>query len=116
MRGERGAVLAQVLMMAVVASVLCAGILRARMQPALTTERVRARVADDLSAQGALNRVTEVWVRKGVCGSDAAAGVACVGLGCRCSCLVRPFTDSARAVTVTARASGRACALSATPF
>ncbi|MBI3564817.1 MAG: hypothetical protein HY079_06445 [Elusimicrobia bacterium] len=116
MRGERGAVLAQVLIMSVVAGLLCAAILRARLQPALTTARLQSRVADDLAASGAVNRVVEVWARKGVCGSDGDAGVACAGLGCRCECVVRPFAESGRSVRVAAAASGRACALSATPL
>lgn len=116
MRNERGAVLAQVLMMAVVASVLCAAILRARLQPALTTARLQSRVADDLADSGAVNRVVEVWARSGTCGSDGAAGVSCVGVGCRCECVVSPFGGPGRSVRVRASPSGGACALSATPL
>ncbi len=119
MRGERGAVLAQVLMLAVVASLLCASILRARLQPALTTSRVVARVSDDLAAQGAVNRITEVWVRRGTCQTDATNGVYCnrpVSAGpCDCTCAVDPFSGKTPVVTVVSTPFGRACSLAATP-
>lgn len=108
--------LAQVLVLAVVASLLCAALLRARLQPALNTARVRDRVADDLAAQGAVNRVVEVWSRAGACGSDGALGVQCAGSGCGCTCVVLPFARGGYAVQVTSLPAGpgQSCALQAT--
>lgn len=116
MRGERGAVLAQVLVLAVVACLLCASLLRARMQPALDVARVRDRLADDLAAQGAINRVEEVWTRVGVCASDGLAGVECFGSGaaCDCACNVRPFANGAPAARVVSAPLGGSCSLTAT--
>lgn len=116
-RSERGSVLAQVLMLAVVASLMCASILRARFQPALTTARVVDRLADDLAAQGAINRVNEVWVRNGACSSDGILGVSCsatVGGGpCGCSCLALPFATGGPVVSVVSTGNGGACTLAA---
>jgi hypothetical protein len=116
-KGERGSVLAQVLMLAVVASLMCATILRARFQPALATARVVDRVSDDLAAQGAINRINEVWVRTGPCSSDGVLGVSCsatVGGGpCGCSCLALPFATGGPVVSVVSTGSGAACTLAA---
>lgn len=113
MRAERGSILAQVLITSAVASLMCAAILRARLQPALTTAGAVDRVRDDLAAQGAVNRVTEVWSRLGACSSDLDSGVRCGGAGCICSCVLEPAQPEAAATTVTSVESGGACRLSA---
>lgn len=110
MRSERGAVLAQVLIFAVTAGLLCASILSARLQPALLSARGSDRVRDDLAAQGAVNRVTGVWTRLGVCASDTSAGVSCGGSGCECNCGV---TVAGETTIVTSTTAGGACALTA---
>lgn len=102
---ERGTVLLQVLVIAIVAGVICAAILRSRMQPALAAAQAVQRVENDAAEQGALNRVQQVWMAAGSCSSDAAAGVSCSGSGCSCTCTVMGLG------TVTARASGGACNL-----
>jgi hypothetical protein len=119
MRSARGAVMLQVILVTVVATLMCAALLRARFQPALTAASDVDRVANGLEAQAAVNRVTEVWARLGVCGSDPLAGVACAGMGCACNCVVT--TDGGggeergarSAVGVASSPSGGACALTA---
>ncbi|MFI5344811.1 MAG: hypothetical protein ACHQ51_00405 [Elusimicrobiota bacterium] len=113
MTGERGSILAQVLITSAIASLLCASILRARLQPALTVAGAVDRVRDDLAAQAAVNRVTEVWTRLGVCKTDGDAGVRCSGSGCDCSCVLDPAERGAAAGTVTSVSSGGACRLTA---
>lgn len=107
MRGERGSVLLQVLVVAAVAGVICAAILRARLQPAMAAAGAVNAVTDDLSAQSAINRVNEVWIRNGSCSSDPAVGVSCSGSGCSCTCAV------AGAAAVTSVPYGGACSLTA---
>lgn len=102
---ERGSVLAQVLVAAMLMSIISASILRSRLQPAMNAANSVARAAEDLAARAALNRVTESWARLGSCASDASAGVSCSGAGCTCSCAVG-------SVVVTAVPRGGACALS----
>jgi hypothetical protein len=114
MRSERGSILAQVLVTTVVASLLCASILRARLQPALTTAGAVDRVRDDLGAQAAVNRVTEVWTRMGVCRTDGGAGVRCSGSGCDCSCVLDSAEAGVPAAIVTSVPAGGACRLTAT--
>jgi hypothetical protein len=113
MRNRRGSVLLEVLMMAVVASIMCATILRARLQPALTAASGIERVSSGLAAQAAVNRVSEVWGRLGVCASDVKAEVYCSGMGCACSCLVSPGAPAGSKVIVKSSPSGGACALTA---
>jgi hypothetical protein len=117
MRGERGAVLLQVLVMAMVASLMCATILRATFQPALTAAAGVERISSGLGAQAGVNRVNEVWARLGVCTSDPTAGVQCLARGsassCACSCSVLPTASGGPAATVTSSPSGGACALTA---
>lgn len=103
-KGRRGSVLVQVLVAAVFMAIISASILRMRLQPATNTAGSVARVAEDLAARAALNRLTESWARLGTCASDAAARVACSGVGCDCRCVV----DS---VVVTAVPQGGACFL-----
>jgi len=104
-RSERGSVLAQVLVTMIFMSIISVAVLRARLQPALTAANSVARVKDDLSARSALNRLTESWGALGSCATDAAAGVACSGSGCACSCTVN-------SVVITSVPQGNACALS----
>jgi len=117
MRSERGSVLLQVLVLAVVASVMCATILRASFQPALTAAAGVQRISSGLGAQAGVNRVNEVWARLGACESDLTAGVRCTtlipGSVCSCSCSVSPTASGGPAATVTSFPSGGACALTA---
>jgi len=108
---RRGAVLMQVLIFGAMAALACSTILAARLQPALMSSRAEERVRDDLAGQAAVNRVTATWARLGVCTSEAAAGVACSGTGCRCSCEVE---GSGWAARVAAAPSAGACALTTT--
>lgn len=114
-RGERGSILAQVLMTTMVSAMLCSAILRARLQPALTVARSVGRVQDDLAAEGAVNRVTEVWTRGGICTSDGDRGVRCAGTGCDCACTLDPAERGAEETAVTSSPSpfGAACVLTA---
>lgn len=105
---ERGSALMQVLVVAVVAGLICANILHARLQPALAAANAISRVENDAVEQAALNRVQQVWMAGGSCASDAAAGVSCTGSGCSCSCAVAGLG------TVAAAPSGGACALTVT--
>ena len=105
----RGSALMQVLVVAVVAGLICASILRARLQPALAAAKAIQRVSDDAVEQAALNRVQQVWMAAGSCASDAAAGVVCSGAGCSCTCTV------AGLASVTAVPSGGACTLTVAP-
>ena len=115
MKDERGSILLQVLLMAVVASLMCATILRARLQPALTAASGIERISSGLAAQAAVNRVSEVWARLGVCTSDAKAGIYCSGSGtdCACSCVVSASTPGGSAASVKSSPSGGACTLTA---
>ena len=115
MKDARGSILAQVLIMTAVASLMCASILRSRLQPALVTAGAVDRVRDDLAAQAAVNRVNEVWSRLGSCATDADAGVRCGGSGCDCVCTIAPAQADAAAATVTSSASppGGVCLLTA---
>ena len=109
MRGQKGSVLAQVMIFTVVAGLMCATVLRSRLQPAVSSARAVNQIKDDLAAQGAINRVVAVWSRSGACASDPAQGVSCLGAGCRCACAV----SSAGAVVadVDSKGAGRACTL-----
>jgi Tfp pilus assembly protein PilX len=106
---QRGSALVQVMIAAVVVAIICASVIRSRLQPALMTANAAQNVEKDAAEQGALNRVQQVWMAKGSCASDAAAGVSCTGAGCACVCSV------ANLGTVTAVPSGGACALTVTP-
>jgi hypothetical protein len=111
MRGERGAVLAQALIFVAVAALIGAGILHARLQPALTAARAAESVRGGLSARAALARVREVWARGGTCASDESRGVSCAGGGCSCACEVT--VPGVPETTVSAEPDGGACALTA---
>lgn len=115
MSGERGSILAQVLITTAIASLLCVSILRARLQPALTTAAAVDRVRDDLSEQAAVNRVTEVWTRLGVCATDGEAGVRCRGSGCDCACDLDPAEPGAAGAVVASASAGGACRLTVSP-
>lgn len=104
---ERGAVLAQVLVATVLLAIITTSILRVRLQPALLAAGAVTRAGEELSARGALNRVSEVWGRLGSCASDVTTGVRCSGSGCRCTCVVG-------AAVVTAVPQGGACSLRVT--
>ena len=106
---RRGSALLEVLIMAAVAGLICASVMRARLQPALAAASAVSRVVNDAAEQAAINRVQQVWMAKGSCKSDAAAGVSCGGgSGCSCTCAVSGLG------TVTAAAYGGACALTVT--
>lgn len=105
---EPGSALLQVLVAAAVAGLICASIMRVRLQPALTAANAIQRVENDAAEQGALNRVQQVWMAGGSCASDATAGVSCGGSGCSCTCAVAGLG------TVTAVPRGGACALTVT--
>ena len=104
----RGSALLQVLIVTVVAGLICASIMRARLQPALAAANAVQRVENDAAAQGALNRVQQVWMAGGSCSSDAASGVSCGGSGCSCACTVAGLGS------VIAVPNGGACALTVT--
>lgn len=108
---ERGSVLGQVLVLAAVAGLMCATMLRARLQPALTAARATDRVQGDLLAQAAVNRVTAVWSYTGTCGSSPKDGVTCVGEGCDCRCRVASAGDLVGGVRVRKGGAGAACVL-----
>ena len=108
---ERGSALLQVLITAIVAAIICASIIRTRLQPALTAAGAVQRVQNDASEQAALNRVSQVWMAGGSCSSDATAGVSCAGAGCACACKVTAASGAILG-TVTAVPSGGACTLS----
>lgn len=111
MRSRRGAVLLQVLVFGAMAALACSTILAARLQPALLSARADDRLRDDLAEQGAINRVTGAWLRRGVCASEPSAGVSCRGTNCRCSCEVDGPGWTTR---VAAEPSEGACSLTAT--
>jgi hypothetical protein len=114
MRSERGSILAQVLILTAVASLMCASILRARFQPALTSSRAVERVQDDLTAQAAVNRVTASWIRGGSCATDPRAGILCWGkVPCDCSCEVSSLDTRKKMARVTAKMSAGVCRLTA---
>ncbi len=106
--GRRGSILAQVLVLVVVGGLIAVGIIQARLQPALLVSESVLRLGDDMKAQDAINRTTEVWSRLGTCSSDAAAGVACTGAGCSCSCV------AATASVSVVPGPGAACVMTAT--
>jgi hypothetical protein len=108
---ERGSVLAQVLVFSAVAGLMCATILHARLQPALSSARAVDRVRGDLAAQATVNRVTAVWSRLGSCSSDSREGVSCVGQGCDCRCAVS--TGGLVIGELVSAAQGGACRLDA---
>ena len=108
MRNEKGLILMQVLMLALLVCLICVAMARLRLQPSATAAGFVDDATRDLSAQAALNRLDEVWARSGVCSSDFASGVACSGHGCRCSCDVR-------GVAVESVPNGVSCALSLAP-
>ena len=94
---ERGSALLQVLVTAVVAALICASIIRTRMQPALTAANAIQRVSDDAAEQGSINRVHQVWLAADRCSSDTTLpplgpGVSCVPSAalptCSCVCSV----------------------------
>jgi hypothetical protein len=112
--GARGSVLLHVLIMSLVTSLMCAAVLRTRLQPALTAADAVSHVQDDLAAQAALNRVTEAWSRLGSCASDESVGIHCEGGGaCACVCAVAAYEPGVSTATVTAAPSGGACRLTA---
>jgi hypothetical protein len=108
-RGRRGGALLEVLLLAVVAAFLCASVLRARLEPALTAAGQVERLKDDLAGEGALARVRQVWAEGGTCSSSPAAGVSCAGGGCDCVCTVAGLGK------VASVGDGGACALTTSP-
>lgn len=109
---RRGSVIAQVLVFAAVAGLMCATILHARLQPALVAARAVDRVREDLVAEGTVNRVTAVWSRLGTCASAPAEGVSCTGTGCDCRCSVSAGGDVVGGVV--SEPQGGACRFTAT--
>lgn len=97
----------EVLVVAAVAALIAASIIRSRLQPALTAAGQVQIVRDDLSGQGALARVRQVWMSGGTCSSSASAGVVCSGSGCSCSCTVAGLGS------VASVRKGGACSLTA---
>lgn len=111
-RPGRGAVLAQVLVAAVVLSLLCALILRARLAPALTAAKAVDRIRQDLGGQAALNLVSTAWLKGGACASDPELGVSCSGAGCACVCSV---AGGGAVVAAPLGGGSSACAMTARP-
>lgn len=107
--GERGSVLAQVLVAMVLMAIITTSIMHTHLQTAVNTANSITRTGEDLAARAALSRLTEAWTRLGSCASDAAAGVVCDGAGCACRCVVG-------SVVVTALPQGGACSLTAAPM
>lgn len=107
---RRGSALLQVMIAALVAGLICATVMRVRLQPAMAAAQAVRRVQDDGAGQGAINRVIQVWMQTGSCSSDTAAGVDCGGgSGCTCTCMVAALGN----VVVTSQpGAGGACALS----
>lgn len=84
--GRRGAVMAQVLVLAAFGALLCATLIQSRFQASVTANFVTQRNQRQMSGQAALNRLQQVWMVGGACASDAAAAIECVGTGCDCRC------------------------------
>lgn len=107
-RGERGSVLAAVLVLALVGGLIASELVSARLQPSLLAAQRVQRLSDDMAGQAAISRINEVWARLGSCSSDAAEGVSCSGSGCSCTC------DSATAVVSVRQGAGGSCVMTAT--
>ena len=105
---QRGSALMHVLLVTMVVGLICASIMRARLQPALAAANMVEHIQSSAADEAALNRVTQVWMSGGSCSSDATAGVSCSGSGCSCRCTVTGLGS------VTAAVSGGACSLSVT--
>ncbi len=99
-------VLLQVLITALILSVICAGLLTLILQPAINSANVVDGLGRRLAADAAISKVSAAWQTGGTCSSGA--GVACSGSGCSCRCAVG-------AVTVASRGPNAGpCALTAT--
>ena len=106
-RLRRGSVLVMVLVLVVIGGLIAIGLLQSRLQPSLLVAQSVQRLDNDMTAQSAINQVTEVWSRLGTCSSDT--GVACAGAGCACSCVVA----SAPVTIVVVPGPGTTCVLTA---
>lgn len=113
MRGERGSVLAYVLVLTVVMGYIAALILSSRLQASQGTANAVRRTEEDLSIQSAANRVAAAWALAGApCASNASLGVSCSGFGgCSCVCTLA----SGGTVTATPAGSGASCQLNVLP-
>ena len=111
--GQRGAVLAYVLVLTVLLGYIGALICSARLQASLGTANAARRTAEDLSVQSATNAVAAAWALAGAsCASNAGMGVSCAGPGgCDCVCTVA----SGATVTASPSAVGSACFLTVLP-
>lgn len=110
MKERRGTALPLVLIVCATAGLLCASLMRARLQATLTAAGTTRRIQDGLAEQAALNRVQQAWMASGSCTSNAAAGISCRGSGCRCACTVTGLAQ----VTSVPRAG--ACVLTVQPL
>lgn len=86
MRGRRGVVLLQVLILAIVIGYISALLLRLTLQPAMTTALVVDGVGQRLTASAAYNKAQAAWQVGGVCGSAPGLGVVCTGSAGTCGC------------------------------
>jgi Tfp pilus assembly protein PilX len=109
-KGERGVVLAQVLVATVILGYLATMILEMTLQPAMYASNATASVTKSKAAEAALNRIQSAWMDNGAtCSSHTGLGVRCtVGSGCACVCSVR----GAAAVSSSGPAAGP-CTLAA---
>lgn len=113
MRGERGSVLAYVLVLTVVMGYIAALILSSRLQASQGTANAARRTEEDLGVQSAANAVAAAWALAGAsCASNAGLGVSCSGFGgCNCVCTLA----SGSTVRAAPAGVGASCRLSVLP-
>lgn len=110
--GQRGSVLAFVMVITVLLGYISAMILSSRMQASLGTANAARRTAEDLGVQSAANTVAAAWALAGAaCASNAGLGVSCSGSGCGCVCTLA----SGAKVTASPAGSGASCRLAVLP-
>lgn len=110
--GQRGSVLAYVMVLTVLLGYIAALILSSRMQASLGTANAARRTAEDLSVQSAANAVAAAWALAGTaCASNAGLRVSCSGGGCNCVCTLA----SGAKVTASPAGVGASCQLTVLP-
>lgn len=112
MRGERGSVMAYVMVLTTLLGYIAALILSSRLQASQGTANAARRTAEDLAIQSAANMVAAAWALAGVaCASNVGLGVSCFGVGgCSCEC-----TLASGAKVTAAPAAGASCQLTVVP-
>lgn len=112
MRGERGSVLAYVMILTVAMGYIAALIMSSRLQASQGTANAARRTAEDLGVQSAANAVAAAWALAGAsCASNAGLGVSCSGGGCSCVCTLA----SGARVTAAPAGVGASCRLAVLP-